>query len=392
MVSKLFRFFDMVFYKYLVAGGWSFYGRMVMKKGCITTVWVVLIVFFACSTSMAMCEGDIDNDRDIDGRDLAAFAVDVNHIYRFSVQEFAEHFSRTDCPLSIPLNLFNIGDSIGEGEAADGTIGEAHHESVWSTGYDFSDGVYSFNEQYENADAQRYDENSADTDDMFNRAESGAVMDKFALQAAEVVTEAGKTFSGRAGMISFLLGSNDVCAEDLSSMTDPVDFEAQFRAGLDVLSQAASTKYAHIHVSSIPAIYWLWNAKRTNVWCALFVWPFVPCKNLLKNAFNDCGDNDSHLDPDTIHGDDGPDCRRRKQFHAAIRDIYNPILKNVLGEYKDDGRLPNAYFVDIFDIRFYDRHVNNGDCFHPSFEGHKLLADEHWCRSLWGDDDTWCLP
>ncbi|MDH3934894.1 MAG: hypothetical protein OEU62_06990, partial [Gammaproteobacteria bacterium] len=36
---------------------------------------------------------------------------------------------------SYPDNQFNIGDSIGEGEAADGTIGEAHHETVWSTGY-----------------------------------------------------------------------------------------------------------------------------------------------------------------------------------------------------------------------------------------------------------------
>ncbi len=27
----------------------------------------------------------------------------------------------------VPLNLFNIGDSIGEGEAADGTIGEVQH-------------------------------------------------------------------------------------------------------------------------------------------------------------------------------------------------------------------------------------------------------------------------
>ncbi|MGB7933823.1 MAG: dockerin type I repeat-containing protein [Gammaproteobacteria bacterium] len=31
-----------------------------------------------------------------------------------------------------PANQFNIGDSIGEGEAANGTIGQAHHH--WSTG------------------------------------------------------------------------------------------------------------------------------------------------------------------------------------------------------------------------------------------------------------------
>ena len=43
----------------------------------------------------------------------------------------------------VPLNLFNIGDSIGEGEAADGTIGQMHHDTVWSTGYNPNDIVYS---------------------------------------------------------------------------------------------------------------------------------------------------------------------------------------------------------------------------------------------------------
>ena len=50
-----------------------------------------------------------------------------------------------------PGNLFNIGDSIGEGEAADGTIGEPHHETVWSTGYKGGDGVSAFNERFEAA-------------------------------------------------------------------------------------------------------------------------------------------------------------------------------------------------------------------------------------------------
>ena len=120
------------------------------------------------------------------------------------------------------------------------------------------------------------------------------------------------------------------------------------------------------------------------------IWFFVPCENLLTNPVNDCGSGDSHLDPDTIHPDDGPNCVRRKQFHAAIRDIYNPILKNVLQEYIDDGRLPNAHYVDIFDIRFETIHVNDGDCFHPSFAGQALLAQKLWCRSPWGQFDRAC--
>ena len=130
-------------------------------------------------------------------------------------------------------------------------------------------------------------------------------------------------------------------------------------------------------------------AKRSSLLCRV-IWQYVPCENLLDNPDNDCGSGDSHLDPDTIHADDGPNCTRRKRFHAKIRDIYNPILKNVLREYKAGGLLPNADYVDLFDVRFQDVHINNGDCFHPSADGQGLLAEQQWCRSLWGRSDPQC--
>ncbi|MBT8363732.1 MAG: hypothetical protein KJP23_03440 [Deltaproteobacteria bacterium] len=291
---------------------------------------------------------------------------------------------------AIPLNLFNIGNSIGEGEAADGTIGEKQHDTVWSTGYNRKDIVVSLNERFEAADPTGYYENNAARDAVFNHAVSGSEMDDFVDQANEVIAAIDQTPSRRAGLVAILLGNNDVCASSLDAMTPPEQFESQYRDGLDALAGSTATKNAHIHVSSIPAIYWLWNAMRSNGWCRIVVWPFVPCQNLLEDPINDCGSGDSHLDPDTIHADDGPECIRRKQFHAKIRDIYNPILKDVLKEYKHDGRLPNAYYVDIFDIEFGEFHVNDGDCFHPSTEGHALLANEQWCRSPWGRYDPSC--
>ena len=290
----------------------------------------------------------------------------------------------------VPLNLFNIGDSIGEGEAADGTIGEVNHDTVWSTGYNPNDIVYSLNERFENFCPTDYDENNAVRDAIFNHAVSGAVMADFTTQANEVVSAAIATPSGKAGMVTILLGNNDVCASSLNSMTDPMVFEAQYRAGLDILAASDATKNAYIHVSSIPAIYWLWNAKRSDWWCRVIAWPFVPCENLLDNPDNDCGSGNSHLDPDTIHPDDGPNCVRRKEFHAKIRDIYNPILRDVLQEYIADGRLANAYFVDIFDFQFEAEHINDGDCFHPSVKGHALLAEEEWSQSPWGVYDPSC--
>lgn len=289
----------------------------------------------------------------------------------------------------VPKNLFNIGNSIGEGEAAYGVIGATNHEVVWSTGYNPNDIVYSLNERFEDACPTGYHENDAIRDAAFNHAVSGSTMDEFAGQANEVVVGAGSTPSGKAGMVAIFLGNNDVCASSLEDMTPPEQFEDRYRDGLNVLSASDTTRNAYIHVSSIPAIYWLWNAMRGNPWC-LFAWNWVPCENLLSNPINDCGGGDSYLDPDIIHDDDGPNCARRKRFHAKIRDIYNPILRDVLQEYIDDGRLPNAYFVDIFDIQFREIHINDGDCFHPSVEGHALLAEEEWYRSPWGLDDPSC--
>jgi hypothetical protein len=108
----------------------------------------------------------------------------------------------------VPGNQFNIGDSIGEGEAADGTIGEPHHEMVWSTGYDGGDVVNSFNERFAAIAAADYDENTATRDALFNHAISGAEMADFVAQAQAIVAAAAQAPSGHAEMIAVLLGAN----------------------------------------------------------------------------------------------------------------------------------------------------------------------------------------
>jgi len=159
---------------------------------------------------------------------------------------------------------------------------------------------------------------------------------------------------------------------------------------LDVLASSNATRNAQIHVSGIPAIYWLWNAKRGVFWCRVFAWPFVPCENLLDNPADDCESSASREDPDNIYSGDGINCRRRKELHDIIRDTYNPILRDVLDEYRTTGQLPNARYTDIYNVRFDSEHVNGGDCFHPSTAGHALLAETEWCRTHWGNGDLTC--
>jgi lysophospholipase L1-like esterase len=305
---------------------------------------------------------------------------------------FRDSFETVVTEPLVPMNQFNIGDSIGEGEAAEGTIGSANHQTVWSTGYDGGDSVSAINERFEATDSAAYTENNAARDDAFNQAISGSVMADFAPQAQAVANAASGLPDSFAGMVTVLLGNNDVCADTLDEMTDPGLFESQYRAGLDVLASPAFNDSVDVHISSIPDIYWLWEAKRDNFWCRTFAWPFVPCQNLLANSADDCASTTSREDPDTIYPGDGANCQRRKAFHAEIRDTYNPILRDVLAEYQANNQLLNAEYVDVFDVRFDSSHVNSGDCFHPSEAGHELLAEKAWCSSKWSAADQECNP
>jgi len=366
--------------------------RCVLISSGLSLLFVTILSFKV----LAQCEGDFDVEGDVDGGDVAVMAellrrADAQGVNAADLAVFAADFGRRDCPLppAAPPNLFNIGNSIGEGEAAEDDIGVVHHETVWSTGYDGGDSVDTLNERFKVADPAGYYQNDDAWDGIYNQAESGAEMVDFAAQANAMAAATGATPSGTTGMVTVLLGNNDVCSADsIAELTNAAvldAFQNNYRAGLNVLAASPAVRDAYIHVSGLPDIYWLWIAKRSDFVCRYIIWPFVPCQILLENPGDDCASSASRNDPDMIYSGDGNNCVRRKLFHAAIRDHYNPILRYVLMEYKIKGLLPNAYYVDIFDIRFDDNDVNDGDCFHPSTQGHARIAAEQWIRSPWRD-------
>ena len=196
--------------------------------------------------------------------------------------------------VAVPAFQFNIGDSIGEAQSADGVLGSINHQSVWSTGYDTADIVTTLNERFESSNPEAYQENNSSRDGAFNKAISGATMSDFATQAQRVVNEIGAIGASGPGQVTVLLGGNDVCAPSMDTMTAPDVFEAQFRQGLMQLTQDPTLQQSKIHVSSIPAIYWLWasHAQDWWGWCSTFIWPFVPCQNLVDAAAsNNFSDN-----------------------------------------------------------------------------------------------------
>lgn len=121
---------------------------------------------------------------------------------------------------SIPFNLFTVGDSISEAEAAEDDIDTPHHESVWSTGYAtiYPDEKLSLNERLADNYPAIFQANSSTLDTVFNKAKSGAEMADFLGQVAGIDTVKGviaaaeqDTAAGKVGLLTIMLGSNDVC-------------------------------------------------------------------------------------------------------------------------------------------------------------------------------------
>jgi len=71
-------------------------------------------------------------------------------------------------------------------------------------------------------------------------------MGDFVSQANEIVVAVDTDPIRKAGMATVLLGNNDVCADSPEEMTDPSVFEAQYRAGLDMLGASDATRKAYI--------------------------------------------------------------------------------------------------------------------------------------------------
>jgi hypothetical protein len=145
---------------------------------------------------------------------------DLTVLYRVIADGMAPAFA------GVPANQFNIGDSIGVAEASDGSIGQAHPETVWSTGYNASDNVATLNERLEVLSPTTYYENNEARNSVLNHAVSGDVMADFVTQAQGVINASSQVPGGEAGDVIVFLGNNDVCADSLAQMTAPALFES----------------------------------------------------------------------------------------------------------------------------------------------------------------------
>jgi lysophospholipase L1-like esterase len=191
-----------------------------------------------------------------------------------------------------------------------------------------------------------------------NAAVSGARMGHFAGQAANAA-------AADPELVTVLLGANDVCTSNEASMT-PVDtYEAQFRAGMEVLAQEAPD--ALVYVASIPNIYRLWQVGSVSGTARLW-WALLSiCQSMLASPTSTTDAN----------------VQRRQRVLQRNVD-FNQVLADVCAEYLRCRFDDNA----AFNTDFLLSDLSTIDYFHPNVTGQAKAAQVLWGAIFDFTDDT----
>ena len=270
-----------------------------------------------------------------------------------------------------PLRLGSCGDSISVG--MDAELPGENHNASWVNGYyGFWQwllgltNVYSHNQRINDAFVDSYRDRLRRRNFMF--AEQGADSSDFADQAQHAV-------DNRVDYVTVFLGHNDVCQNDLSKLPVAAEnFEPNMRAGLDILKGGEGIgpglpRGAVIYIVGIVDIQQLriFAADKKAL-------GIIDCEVLWALSLLDLFPCASILNPFALPNDDAVD----------LNEYINDTLSFLAAEYNDSD--PNHYYHytnSIYGfIPFGEQHVSDIDCFHPSAEGQKVIAEETWNISL----------
>ena len=243
--------------------------------------------------------------------------------------------------LPLPTSMAALGDSITAGVGASPDGFDASPQHSWATG-DADDDVTSHYERLIAAGASIQGQSH-------NVAVPGATMADGPAQAAEAVAT-GATY------VTIMLGGNDVCMADTNAMTPVADFERDFRATLDALARGLPR--SHFFVISVPDVHQLWEAFEGD-----------PIAQRIWGGGRVCG---AMLDPG--NGD---------AERAAARDrtiAFNQVLETVCATQARCRFDNNAFFEQDLDPDLVAL-----DRFHPSQQGHAVIAELTWRYGFWPD-------
>jgi hypothetical protein len=236
----------------------------------------------------------------------------------------------------VPASMASLGDSITRAFNACGFFFDCTGRS-WSTGGS-SDAVNSHFERLRALDSTM--------STAHNDARSGAKMGELPTQAQTAVNQG-------VGYVTILMGANDACTSDESTMTSVDSFRASFQSAMATLDPDA--RGVKVFVATIPDVYRLWEVGHTSS-SARTAWSsYGICQSLLKNP--------TSTDP--------ADEARRQRVRQRVMD-FNAAMQAGCAVYvncRDDGGA-------VFGYPFLLSQLSGWDYFHPNESGQAVLAEE----------------
>jgi lysophospholipase L1-like esterase len=165
--------------------------------------------------------------------------------------------------------------------------------------------------------------------------------------------------------VTVFIGHNDICDDDFADVPTPAEFEANVRAGFDVM-RAGLPAGATVYTVGMIDLYRLWE-----IGDELTALGILDCQEIWENElfdFTPCG---------TMFGPDLDDADRQATRNRIA--AYNQVLSNLSAEYDASDERHHWQYTDVaFQMAFEEDDVSPIDCFHPSAEGQARLAEETW--------------
>ncbi|WP_059007424.1 SGNH/GDSL hydrolase family protein [Streptomyces specialis] len=233
-----------------------------------------------------------------------------------------------------PASVAAIGDSITRAFDACSVLADCP-EASWATGTDA---------EVDSLAQRLLGDPAAVAAHTWNLAETGATVADLPDQARAAVAHSPE-------LVTVLIGANDACARDVSSMTSARDFEAHLREAMGVIR--AELPDTEVYVSSVPDLLRLWTEGSGST-MARAVWQLAGiCPSMLADADDESAAATERRE--TVRD-------RVLEYNAALEEV---CADDPLCRY-DDGA--------VFAYDFSSHHLSDWDWFHPSREGQSELA------------------
>ena len=268
-------------------------------------------------------------------------------------------------PQLAPNRLSSIGDSMTR--ATDAELPFSNHWASWANGYrNFWTWFFGLTDV--NSHNQRITRNFGSHGRRnFIAAHNGHDSRDFAGQAATSV-------SNQATYVTVLLGHNDVCAESYDRIPTDGEFEANMRAGFEVLRDGLPDG-ATVQVVGMVDVVQLHELGGD-----LTAWGFLDCRVLWATTLLDLFPCGTVLSPANSEAD--------RAYARSRNQAFNGILEELTREFQvRDSHHHYHYTAAASEYRFSPGDVSWLDCFHPSARGQRKLAEQTWSTGAFAEFD-----